>query len=42
MIKCHDPAAIYAPLGAYTHAVEIPAGTRMLTVSGQIGIRPDG
>lgn len=42
MIKSHDPAAIHAPLGAYTHAVEISGNTRVLTVSGQIGIRPDG
>ena len=42
MIKSIDPSVIHAPLGAYTHAVEIQGNTRMLTVSGQVGMRPDG
>lgn len=41
-VRNHDPASIHAPLGSYTHAVEIGGGMRLLTVSGQIGIRPDG
>ncbi len=42
MIKSHDPAAIHPPLGSYTHAVEIPGNMRVLTVSGQVGVKPDG
>lgn len=41
MIKNHEPADIHPPLGSYTHAVEIGPHMRMLTVSGQVGIRPD-
>lgn len=41
-LKNHDPADIHAPLGSYTHAVEIADGVRLLTVSGQVGLRPDG
>ncbi len=41
-IKSFDPADIHAPLGSYTQAVEISGGMRLLTVSGQVGIRPDG
>lgn len=42
MLRRHDPADVHPPLGAYTHAVEIGAGMRVLTFSGQVGIRPDG
>jgi enamine deaminase RidA (YjgF/YER057c/UK114 family) len=42
MITRHDPADIHPPLGTYTQAVEIGPGMRMLTVSGQVGIGPDG
>ena len=42
MVKNHDPADIHAPLGCYTHAIEVPGNMRLLTVSGEIGIRPDG
>lgn len=40
--KNHDPADIHAPLGTYTHAVEISDGMRLLTVAGQVGVRLDG
>ncbi|HWK97411.1 MAG TPA: RidA family protein [Pseudolabrys sp.] len=40
--KNHDPVGIHAPLGSYTHAVEIGGEMRLLTVSGQVGLRPDG
>jgi enamine deaminase RidA (YjgF/YER057c/UK114 family) len=37
-----ESAAIGAPLGAYSHAIEISAGSRVVHVSGQVGVRPDG
>jgi 2-iminobutanoate/2-iminopropanoate deaminase len=41
-MKCsHNPAAIRPPFGAYSHAVEIPPGARLLFASGQLGIGPD-
>ena len=42
MNKTYNPDSIAAPLSAYSHAVEIPAGARTLHVSGQIGMNPDG
>ena len=42
MIKKLNPSSISAPLGAYTHAIEIPPGARVIHISGQVGVRPDG
>src|SRR6185295_201988 len=42
MIRNHDPSTIHAPLGHYAHAIEVPRDARLLFVSGQIGIKPDG
>ena len=32
----HNPAEMPAPQGGYTHALEVPNGTRLLFISGQI------
>jgi enamine deaminase RidA (YjgF/YER057c/UK114 family) len=40
--RSHDPDTVHPPLGRYTHAVEVPQGTRLLFISGEVGIRPDG
>ena len=42
MHKTHVPHGLVAPLGAYSHAIEVPPGARWLISSGQLGIRPDG
>ena len=42
MLKKLNPPSICAPLGAYTHGIEIPPGARVIHVSGQVGMRPDG
>jgi len=34
------PAKVRAPFARYSHAVEVPAGTRWLLCSGQLGISP--
>ena len=36
-----NPATVHAPIGAYTHQVEI-RDERLLVVAGQIGMAPDG
>ncbi len=41
MFRHLNPAGIAAP-GPYSHGVEASAIQRMLFVSGQVGIRPDG
>lgn len=41
-LKLDNPAAVVPPLGAYSHSVEVPAGARLVFVSGQVPVRPDG
>lgn len=38
----HNPDNIAAPTGAFSHGVEAAPGARVLHVSGQVGIAPDG
>lgn len=35
------PAGIRPPFARYSHAVELPAGSRLVVCSGQLGIGPD-
>ncbi len=42
MIRYLNPASIAAPIGRYTHGVETAPGMRLLHVSGQVGLSPDG
>lgn len=41
-MKAHNPETIAAPIGAFVHGLEVPADSRILYVSGQIGSGPDG
>ena len=41
MLRHLVPSALRKPFARYSHAVEIPAGARLLLVSGQLGIAPD-
>lgn len=41
MAKRLTPASIRPPFANYAHAVEVPAGHRLLVASGQLGIDPD-
>ena len=40
--QTHDPALVPPPVGNYTHGLEVPVGGRLLFISGQIPVRPDG
>ena len=42
MSTAYNPSSIAAPFGSYSHAVEIEPGMRVLHVSGQLGVNPDG
>ncbi|MBL8571578.1 MAG: RidA family protein [Phreatobacter sp.] len=42
MLDKRTPAALPAPFAKYSHSVIVPAGTRMLFCSGQLGIDPLG
>lgn len=38
----YNPPTVAPPVGGYSHAVEVPAGSRLLFISGQIPERADG
>lgn len=42
MAKRYNPATIAAPVGTYSHGVEVPPNSRLLYVAGQIGLAKDG
>jgi 2-iminobutanoate/2-iminopropanoate deaminase len=37
-----NPESIHAPLGRYVHQIEVTGENRILFLSGQLGIHPDG
>jgi len=37
-----DPADIHSPLAGYVHQIEVSHPERLLVMSGQVGMRPDG
>ena len=42
MAKHINPPSVAAPVGRYTHVVEVPAGARLVYIAGQVGARQDG
>jgi enamine deaminase RidA (YjgF/YER057c/UK114 family) len=42
MNKAINPSTVAPPLGRYSHSVAIPANSRVVMVSGQVGVGPDG
>ena len=42
MLKFSDPPTIHQPGPAYSHSAIVPAGTELVFISGQVGLRPDG
>lgn len=41
-MRRYNPAGIAAPASNYSHGVSVPAESRRVVVSGQIGLKPDG
>ena len=41
MKEFRNPSSIHAPVGSYSHQIEI-SNERMLVISGQVGMRQDG
>jgi 2-iminobutanoate/2-iminopropanoate deaminase len=41
-MKARNPDSIHPPLGAYSHQVELGAGSRLLVLAGQVGKTADG
>ena len=42
MITRRNPASIAKPIGRYHHGVQVPPNARVLYISGQLGMNPDG
>lgn len=42
MFKSYKPEGVAEPYGTYVHGLEIPANSRLIYLSGQIPVRPDG
>jgi len=38
----HTPNTVAKRFGPYSHAVEVPEGSRLLYISGVVGVLPDG
>lgn len=41
MLRPLAPPSIHPPFARYSHAIEVPAGSRLVFVSGQLGVNPD-
>jgi 2-iminobutanoate/2-iminopropanoate deaminase len=42
MNKTLNPKAVHAPVGAYSHTVNVPPSARWIAVAGQVGVNPRG
>ena len=42
MKESRNPQDVHQPVGSYSHQIEIKGDERMLVLSGQVGMRPDG
>jgi enamine deaminase RidA (YjgF/YER057c/UK114 family) len=42
MKQPRNPDSVHEPLGPYTHQIELAAPRRLLALSGQIGMTPEG
>ena len=42
MAKFLNPTDVHQPVGAYAHTAVVSAGTELVFISGQVGMRPDG
>jgi 2-iminobutanoate/2-iminopropanoate deaminase len=41
-LKSHDPSAIFAPVGPYTHGLEVVGAQRLLFITGTMGLDKNG
>src|SRR5829696_3304539 len=42
MKQARNPDTIHAPIGRYVHQIELEKPTKLLFISGQVGMRADG
>jgi enamine deaminase RidA (YjgF/YER057c/UK114 family) len=41
-VKTHDPSTIFAPVGPYTHGLEVVEARRLLFITGTMGLDKSG
>ena len=41
-VKFVNPRDVHAPVGPYSHTAVVPAGTELVFIAGQVGMRADG
>ena len=41
-MRALSPSSIHPPFARYSHGIEVPAGSRLVFASGQLGIEADG
>ena len=41
-MKTHDPSTIFAPVGPYTHGLEVTEARRLLFITGTMGLDKSG
>jgi enamine deaminase RidA (YjgF/YER057c/UK114 family) len=42
MNTARNPETVHAPAGRYVHQIEVDSPSKVLFISGQVGMRPDG
>jgi len=42
MKQSRNPETIHAPVGRYVHQIELDSPEKLVFISGQVGMRPDG
>jgi len=42
MKTVRNPETIHAPIGRYVHQIELDSPAKLVFISGQVGMRPDG
>jgi 2-iminobutanoate/2-iminopropanoate deaminase len=42
MKEFRNPQDVHTPVGSYSHQIEVSGNQRLLVISGQVGMRPDG
>jgi enamine deaminase RidA (YjgF/YER057c/UK114 family) len=42
MASFENPRQVHVPVGPYSHTAVVPAGSELVFIAGQVGMRPDG
>jgi enamine deaminase RidA (YjgF/YER057c/UK114 family) len=42
MVTFRNPASVHTPVGSYVHTAVVPGGSKLVFISGQVGMRRNG